>query len=137
MGMKGLLLTILLVAASAAAEEYTTGIVEKIIDARIAVLQEESTQLDSAIVILDSASLSEGEQYELIARGAFHATEQRLATFGLTLKQLYFLEEKYGQERAEWLEGNAEQATMLAMLEERVESLQMEFDRIAATTASE
>ena len=135
--MKGLLLMILLVAASVAAEEYTTGIVEKIIDARIAVLQEESTQLDSAIMILDSSSLSAGEQYELIARGAFHATEQRLASFGLTLKQLFFLEEKYSREIALWLESNDEQAAMLALLEERVESLQMEFDRIAATTASE
>ena len=135
--MKGLLLMILLVAASVAAEEYTTGIVEKIIDARIAVLQEESTQLDSAIMILDSSSLSAGEQYEFIARSAFHATEQRLAAFGLTLKQLFFLEEKYSREIALWLESNDEQAAMLALLEERVESLQMEFDRIAATTASE
>ena len=135
--MKGLLLTILLVAANAAANDHTTGIVERIIDARIAVLQEESAQLDSAIVILDSSSLTLNEQYELIARGAFHATEQRLAGFGLTLKQLFFLEQKYREEMAVWLEENADKAAMLASLEEQVESLQMEFDRIAATTASE
>ena len=135
--MKGLLLTILLVAANAAANDHTTGIVERIIDARIAVLQEESAQLDSAIVILDSSSLTLNEQYELIARGAFHATEQRLAAFGLTLKQLFFLEQKYREEMAVWLEENADKAAMLASLEEQVESLQMEFDRIAATTASE
>jgi len=137
MVMKGVLLTILLVAATAAANDYTTGIVERIIDARIAVLQEESIQLDSAIVVLDSSSMTANEQYELIARGAFHATEQRLAAFGLTLKQLFFLEENYREEILAWLGENAEKATLLASLENRVESLQMEFDRIAAATASE
>jgi hypothetical protein len=38
---------------------------------------------------------------------------------------------------AVWLKENADKAAMLASLENRVESLQMEFDRIAATTASE
>jgi hypothetical protein len=135
--MKRLLIATLLVSATAAAEEYTTGMVEKMIDARIAALEEESIQLDSAIVILDSSSMSAQEQYELIGLGAFHATEQRLATFGLTFKQLYFLEEKYREEIAIWLGSNEEQAAKLAALENRVELLQTEFDRIAASTASE
>ena len=135
--MKRLLIATLLVSATAAAEEYRTGMVEKIIDARIAALEEESMQLDSAIVILDSSSLSVQEQYELFGLGAFHAAEQRLATFGLTFKQLYFLEEKYREEIALWLGRNEEQAAKLASLENRVELLQMEFDRIAASTASE
>jgi hypothetical protein len=50
-----------------ALDEYPNDMVEKIVQARIAVLHEERVQLDSAIVITENGSLSAAEKYELIA----------------------------------------------------------------------
>ena len=114
-----------------ATDEYPNDMVEKIVQARIAILQEESVQLDSAIVIAGNSALSDAEKYELIAQGAFRATEETLALYGLTVRQLFFLEEKYRNEISDWLLMHGEQATLLAALENEVESLQIVFDQVA------
>ena len=114
-----------------ATDEYPNDMVEKIVQARIAILQEESVQLDSAIVIAGNSALSDAEKYELIAQGAFRATEETLALYGLTVRQLFFLEEKYRDEIGDWLTLHGEQAALLAALESEVESLQIVFDQVA------
>ena len=114
-----------------ATDEYPNDMVEKIVQARIAILQEESVQLDSAIVIAGNSALSDAEKYELIAQGAFRATEETLALYGLTVRQLFFLEDKYRDEIADWLTMHGEQAALLAALESEVESLQIVFDQVA------
>lgn len=115
-----------------AANDYPNDMVEKIVQARIAVLQEERVQLDSAIVIVGNSALSDAEKYELIAQGAFRATEETLALYGLTVRQLFFLEAKYRDEIADWLTMNGEAAAMLTALENEVESLQIVFDQVVA-----
>ena len=114
-----------------ATDEYPNDMVEKIVQARIAILQEESVQLDSAIVIAGNSALSDAEKYELIAQGAFRATEETLALYGLTVRQLYFLEEKYRDDITDWMAMNSEQAALLTALENEVESLQIVFDQVA------
>ena len=114
-----------------ATDEYPNDMIEKIVQARIAILQEESVQLDSAIVIAGNSALSDAEKYELIAQGAFRATEETLALYGLTVRQLFFLEEKYRDEIGDWLTLHGEQAALLAALESEVESLQIVFDQVA------
>lgn len=76
--------------------------------------------------------MSDAEKYELIAQGAFRATEETLALYGLTVRQLFFLEEKYRDEIADWLTMHGEQAVMLTALENEVESLQIVFDQVVA-----
>jgi hypothetical protein len=114
-----------------ASDQYPNDMVEKIVQARIAVLHEERVQLDSAIVITESGSLSAAEKYELIAQGAFRATEETLARYGLTVRQLYFLEEKYRDDITDWMTMNSEQAALLTALENEIESLQIVFDQVA------
>ena len=129
------ILLLLVFNLSFAADESAA--INNVVSARIAMLQTESDQLESAISKLTTMELTENEKFELIAEAGFQATEAALASYGFTLKQLYAFEYKHQAAIAAWMEMHPDQAYQISTLENEIESQQNEFDQVIGLLTSE
>ncbi|MES9905273.1 MAG: hypothetical protein ABW168_21685 [Sedimenticola sp.] len=129
------ILLFLVFGLSFAADENTA--ISHAVDTRIALLQAESGQLDSAIFKLTTMELTDNEKFELIAEAAFQATEEAVASYGMTIKQLYAFEAKHQTEMTAWLDAHTDQVQQISMLESEIESLQSQFDQAIGQRTSE
>ena len=105
------------------------------VNARIALLQTESAQLESAINTLSTMQLTDTEKFELIAVASFNASDEVVASYGFTLKQLYAFEARNEAEIATWLDAHPDQGVQINTLEANIESLQGQFDQVINTEA--
>lgn len=129
------ILLLLVFGFSFAADENTA--ISHTVDARIAMLQAESSQLESAIFKLTTMELTENEKFEFIAEAGFKAIDEVLASYGLTLKQLYEFEATNEAAVAEWLDAHPDFAYQISTLENEIESLQIQFDQVIGLGTSE
>jgi len=129
------ILLFLVTGLSLAADENAA--ISHAVDARIAMLQAESWQLDSAIYALTNLELTENEKFELIAEAGFRVTEETLAGYGFTLKQLYAFEAEYQAAITAWLEAHPDQAYLLTTLENEIESRQNQFEQVIGLGTSQ
>ncbi len=100
------------------------------VNARIALLQTESAQLESAINTLSTMQLTDTEKFELIAVASFNASDEVVAGYGFTLKQLYAFESRNEEEIAAWLDVHPDLGIQISTLEANIESLQGQFDQV-------
>ena len=122
-----ILLSILLSGISLASEDAD---LVNVFNARIAQLQTEVWQIEDAIYKLGNMELSDTQKYELIAEQSFAETEKVVASYGMTLKQLYSYEADHAEALASWLQEHPQQEDQINTLADEIMQLQLQLDQL-------
>ena len=117
-----LLISPLAIAADIAVEDY--------IAAEVKMLETQIDQLNAAINLMSSESLTEAEKFERIGEPSFTAVENAMTESGFTIQQFYAYRERYNAEIGEWLSEHEQTAGNIESLQTELERLSEQYDQL-------
>ncbi len=101
-------------------------------NAKIAGLQSQIESMNSAISLMQSSTLTDEEQFELIAEPSFNAYDAVLESYGFTTLTFYQFSDTYVSEIDAWLLENQAVQTQIATLESEYDGLVVILDQLNA-----
>jgi outer membrane murein-binding lipoprotein Lpp len=104
--------------------------IEHFVNAKISVMTTRATELNHAVNLLVTGSLSDQEKFELIGQPSFKAVDDNLKQSGFTMKTYYEFAEQHEQEINGYLLQNPIQASEIDNLSSKLEDLAIEYDQL-------
>lgn len=104
--------------------------IQRYVNAHITMLQTQVTQLNFAVNLLNTETLSDKDKYERIGEPAFIAIDEALAGAGYTVKTFYQFDADNSVAITTWLSNNSTEANLINSLEIERDGLVNEYEQL-------